>query len=433
VTSAGTVNSDRSTGQIQGADPVDRGQLRVGPWATAIGVFFTFLAPVFVLGAYPLKPTFVTLLGMLPIGALLLLNRDTLFSLRISLPLVGYVGWAIASISWAASFNQTFLTVRVLIPPVVAMSIVAAYLPRELFLRTLLRSMQFIVVLTIIGVVASPSGRSVAVLEGIDVSGGWRGFFGHKNVMSPAVVLATVMNFAFEKDRRVRYGIFGCAIVLMVGAQSVTGLAAFIFAVLVWLWTGLISRGDQRSRSIVRVATSLVGLVAVGLAFSIVGSLLDAFGKDVTLSGRSTIWELSWPIIGRQPIQGYGLAGPYGDLTTQTALQFLLELKFYVQHAHNAAIDLLATLGIVGLVLVLSLVVGLFRAAWNAIDRAPDLSRWALAGVLALIFMGFSENTFNPTYIMILAAMRISLMVEASPWSHASSYREVSAPLARDV
>jgi exopolysaccharide production protein ExoQ len=415
------------------ADAVGRGQLAVGPWATAIGLFFTFFAPVFVLGAYSLKPTFVTLLGLLPIGALLLLNRDTLLSLRISLPLMGYVGWAVASISWAVSFNQTFLVVRVLIPPVVAMSIVAAYLPRELFLRTLLRSMQFIVVLTIVGVIASPSGRSVAVLEGVDISGGWRGYFGHKNVMSPAIVLAAVMNFAFEKDPRVRYGIFGLATLLMIGAQSVTGLAAFIFAILVWFWTGLISRGDQRARSIVRVATTLIGIVAVGLLLSIVGSLLDAFGKDVTLSGRTTIWELSWPIIGRQPVQGYGLAGPYGDLTTQVGLQFLLQLKFYVQHAHNGVIDLLATLGIVGLVLVATLLVGSVRAAWAALDRASDLSRWVIASILAIIFMGFSENMFNPTYVMLLAAMRISLMVEASPWSHESSYREVSAPLARDV
>jgi O-antigen ligase len=414
-------------------DQTSRGQLTPGPWATAIGVFFTFFAPVFILGAYDIKPTFVTLLGLAPIGALLLLKRDVLLSLRISLPLVGYVGWAVASISWAASFNQTYLAARVFMPAIVAMSVVAAYLPREQFLKTLLRSMQFIVVLTVVGVVASPSGRSVAVLAGVDVSGGWRGYFGHKNVMSPAIVLATLINFSFEKDRRVKWGITACATVLMIGAQSVTGLAAFIVAILVWWWTGLISRGDQRSRSIVRVGTTLIGIVIIGLVVSLVGSLLDAFGKEQTLSGRTTIWELSWPIIGRQPVQGYGLSGPFGDLSTQVGLQFLRSLKFYVAHAHNGLIDLLATLGIVGVLLVGALLVGSARSAWRVIDRAPDLSRWVLSSLVVLLFMSFSENMFNPTYVMILAAMRISLMVEAGPWSHSSSYREVSAPLARDV
>lgn len=403
-----------------------------GPIASAIAIFFTFLAPVAVLGAYNLRPNMVMLIGLMPIGALLLLNREVLSSLRVSLPLVGYVGWAVASLTWAESFDQTLLSIRVFITAIIAMSVVAAYLPREVFLHTLTRSMQFIIVLTLFGVVATPSGRSVAQLDGLDVSGGWRGFFGHKNLMSPVIVLATIQNLAFEKNRNVAMSFLAMSTVLMLGAQSVTGLAAFVVGVAAWYWTGLLSNTDLRGRSIVRVATTLIGVVIVGAVLSIVGSLLDAFGKDLTFSGRTDIWELSWPIIAEQPIQGYGLSGPYGDLRSQVSLQFFIQLKFYIQHAHNALIDLLATLGIVGLVLVLTLIVGCFRAAFRTLDRDPMLARWVIASLIAMLFMGFSENLFSASYLMLVAAMRISLMVEAglAPRDDAVG---VSATLARDL
>lgn len=405
-----------------------------GPLVTAIGFWFVVVAPVMFLGAYPIKPMLLLAVALMPILALVLLPRGLMAEMRISLPLVGYVSWAILSFLWSESPDGTKLYIRTFIVSVVAMSIVASYLPRPIFVNAFLRSMELIIFLTVFAVLTSASARSSGgTIGAVGDGAGWSGFFGHKNFMAPVIALATIAVLAFERNRTVVWSAVIAATVLLIGSQSVTGMSIFFLGLFFWYWTGLLSRGDRRDRTTVRVGSSLFAVVLIGAVVNYVGAVVDSVGKDLTFSSRTDIWDLTWPLIFEQPIQGYGLAGPFSDLRNQVALETFRSLGFYVQHAHNGVIDLLVTLGVVGVAFVSALVIGSLRAAWRAIDRSPRLARWVIASILILVMLSFSEAAFAGQYVALIGTMRILLMIEERDARVSSSYREVSEPIARDL
>jgi len=405
----------------------------VGPIAYWVGVVYTMFAPIFALGAYQMKPIVTMAMSLTVIGVLPLLPRDRLSSLKVSLPVVGYVAWAVASYTWAEAPDSTRLYIQTAVLFVVAISVAGSYLPRDVFLRAFLRSMQILLFITLFAVLTTAEGRAETVQAGLGIAPGWRGFFVFKNIMAPVIVLAMITVLAFEMNRKIATVFVLITCVLMAGAQSATGTVALVLALAVWYWTGLLSRGDEREQSTMKVATPLVAVVLVGIALNSVAALVGALGKDLTFTGRTEIWSLTFPLIADRPIHGFGLAGPFIELRSQIAMQTFRTLNYHAQHAHNMIFDLLVTLGVVGLVIVSILIAGTVRAAWVALRRSPRLARWVLCSTSILFLMGFGEPMLTAQFIGLFAAMRVALMNESDDASVESSYRDVAAPLARDL
>ena len=111
-------------------------------------------------------------------------------------------------------------------------------------------------------------------------------------------------------------------------------------------------------------------------------------GRDPTLTGRISIWQILSQYIARRPLIGYGYGAFWrGD---DALLQRLWNtVGWETPHAHNGYIDTVLDIGLIGLILVLVLYVSII---WNVVKKArkkiyPQLgfSRIWTIGVIIII------------------------------------------------
>jgi len=419
---AAKVITNLQTRRDEFGEPTD---LESGAISRFAGSLFLLIAPIGFLGAYPLKPTLLLLLSLIAIGALFLLPRESLLRLRLSPALIAYVAWAMASLSWSESPSATLFLMRSVLPAVVAMAVVAAFLPIATWQLIFARSMEIIVVITLLAILTSSAARATVGANGVDVAG-WRGYFIHKNVMSPALSVAVVTILAFETNRRAAWAFVLAVTVILVPSHSATGLIALMLGLSTWVLTGWMARSAPRERSMTAITLALGGVFLVGVGVRSAAYWVGAFDKDITFTGRTEIWAASAPYLAERPWTGYGLAGPYGALSNVIARDIFDTIGFYVVHAHNGLMDLMATLGLVGVAIVVTLIVVTVRDAWLVIEARPELSRWVLTLMAVILFTSFTENTLAPHYVAVIGAARILVMRERG------AMKEMSVARARD-
>lgn len=100
-----------------------------------------------------------------------------------------------------------------------------------------------------------------------------------------------------------------------------------------------------------------------------VADFAELFGKSVTFSGRTNIWEVCWEMVAEHPIVGYGWLDPI--FRTQ-----LVDDAVGAVNAHNTILELLFTYGGVGLALWMVFVgLALSRLAMTVDERRANFLR----------------------------------------------------------
>jgi O-antigen ligase len=79
-------------------------------------------------------------------------------------------------------------------------------------------------------------------------------------------------------------------------------------------------------------------------------ALLEGFGRDPTLTGRTTVWELAWQSVVERPILGFG----YGSYwTALSGAKYSFGDSWLPPDAHNGFLDALLGGGVVLLTLII--------------------------------------------------------------------------------
>lgn len=163
----------------------------------------------------------------------------------------------------------------------------------------------------------------------------------------------------------------------LLSTLSKTAIAAFGVAVLVYLVTSRVRLGKK---ALLFLATSAV----VGASYPYVSAYLTEYfargeGGSDTLTGRISIWESSWEMIQSQPVLGYGFMS-FRDTGPQIA-------EVRLVHAHNEAINLWFSLGVVGLVLAVLLYISFFWQVQRTMRQCGQhLASQASLGLALLSF-----------------------------------------------
>ncbi len=186
------------------------------------------------------------------------------------------------------------------------------------------------------------------------------------------------------------------ALIDTVSRGGLVGLAAVILL-------GVVFAGKRR-----RLAS---GLTALACALCMVGYYLSvaspaARARITTLSsssssGRNDIWTVAWRMVEAHPLNGIGV----GNFTT-SSVHYLLHpgaipsSRFIVdtpEVAHNVYLQILAEMGVVGLVLFLCLLGGLIwcgvRAAWE-FARSGDATMEILSRAVVISIGGMLATDF---------------------------------------
>ena len=206
----------------------------------------------------------------------------------------------------------------------------------------------------------------------------------------------------FSRYRLVFYAIIAVATVLIVLTKSRTSVACTLFALgALWLLDAKLQ---------VKVMTFIVGTLALG-SFAIImlflgiddpetisEALLLGRSEDAqSFTGRMPIWMTLFEFIGRRPLLGYG----FNSFWSPENLSYIAyEHEWAIPNAHNAYVDTMLGIGVLGLgMTVATVVAGLITVAaprYRQIDQCYLLA-WCLGffGLLNGMSESYMLDNFN--------------------------------------
>lgn len=317
----------------------------------------------------------------------------------VSVPLVGLVLWMACSFLWTESLEFTFLLLRNELPALGLLWLLVGTMRPNVAAATLTCIFAGVGVWSLVTSLTLP--MSSASVQGIGPEGlqeGWRGTFGHKNILGIFVVLGIGLLLAFEERPRWRPRLVLALVVVCVGTRSATAASGLAVIAVVHFWLTAIGRVRKaRDRAFLRLL-AIASVVAAGLlVVGILPLLVGVYGKDLTFSGRTEIWAATLEAIDDHPIRGYGIGGIWFNADSETTQALHGAIGFGASHAHNGALNLWLESGIVGLVLYILLVGRTLRLAARCLSapRAAPYGRWAITTIVALLLMSLSEPLFR--------------------------------------
>lgn len=307
-----------------------------------------------------------SLLRVLPLlvyaisAGLLMRHPDQLLAaIRRNLPLLALVALATLSVLWSIGPSVTLRRAIGLFGTLLLSYLLATRFTPSQLLLLIVATLAPCMVLSILLMGAAPH-------FGFMEDGAARGVFIHKNVLGWAAALATVGAAIMVIDRSHGLRLLGvlalpASILCLLASKSMTGLLATTAAMgLVWFFLAL-----GRSRGTSRMVLVIVFLQVVTLVLLALGEflvpLLEALGKDATLTGRVPLWKLVDEMISQKIALGYGYAA-FWTPGNPDVWRIWGEIGWQAPHSHNGYREVLLGLGLVGFLTFATIVV---RAAWQ--------------------------------------------------------------------
>jgi exopolysaccharide production protein ExoQ len=335
-------------------------------------------------------------------GLVVLLRRRISWSTFVSknIWLVVFLGYAALSIFWSdypfVSFKRWG---KVLGHPIMVLIVATEPDPREA-LKVLLKRAAYVLVpfsITLIKWYAD-LGRGFDPFTGAAVN---TGITTNKNTLGQDCL---ILGFFFawhllttlrrEKGReRSRELALSAMFLGMIGwllymAQSTTSTTTLAVGIFIVLFLGF-RFVDKRQVGAYLVAGAL--LFGGAWIFGLSDSVINALGKDATMTGRTDLWEdvFRFKI---NPVIGAGFESFWlGD-----RLKVLWAKHWWrPNQAHNGYIETYLNLGWIGVILLTAWILSAFRKACRSLLVDWDWGRFRIAFVVIVVLVNFTEATFK--------------------------------------
>ncbi len=360
-------------------------------------------------------------------------NRQFFIAIRRNLFLPVILALPFLSVLWSIGPSTTLRrAVGLLFTMLLAYALAIRFTPRQLLL-IVFATFGACIVLSVAMLAVSPN---LARMPG---DGAMRGIFLNKNSLgwfASITLLAATIVF-LDKSlglRRAAVVLLVAGIICLAGSGSMTamiatGSAYFLIAFYIIL---------QRSRGISRVVIILISLqTSVGvliLLHEFLVPLLEALGKDATLTGRVPLWELVDRQIADHLLLGYGYQSFWTE-ANPSAWAIWSEIMWQAPHAHNGFRDTMLSFGLFGMMLFVMLLV---RAVYQGAVlqcRDPYFGwLWLNVYTVMMLVMNLTESLFliqNDAIFILFATGVIMFSLHAPAVSiNPNIQRQVSGPTA---
>ena len=337
------------------------------------------------------SPEWRLILAICYLGIVVVLSpwyRETIFVLRRNWALVALLLFAVLSCFWA---DMPDLVLRKSIGLFGATLWGIALAVRFSFqdqLRIFSWLFRIIVVLSLACVVFLPS-------YGISKVGEWRGIFEYKNALGSIMGLSVTVEWQRPTDTRISkiLRIFALLLsaLLLLFSHSITPMVVLLVAlpmIEIYKFAALRLRIPLYA---IFLAAALVVAAGVTLLVANSDSIMNALGRSSNLSGRTEIWGFLLSPIAERPIAGYGYSGFWLGASPQS-ITVNRAMHGLVMYSHNGYIEILLTLGVIGLLLTLIFLgIGLKRALSFSEQRHAGAALWPLGFLFYFILHNLGE------------------------------------------
>ena len=322
-------------------------------WAFALlvlAIIFNSILPPVQLPVVNVALAWANIIGLLAFAGLVWnsrLRREPLLWNKSLTFMLLFVGWVWISVSWAQDLRDA------LVRAVAWSFFLLFYVAFMNFLRKPNYQTMSMTLIAVAGWVLIVIGLVTVAIFGVEN----RDFvFGlNPNSFSSRLVFAIVGVFwvAFLNERRavkdnpqlfapIVYLVLALILVAYSASRGET-ISVFIFLALIMLFPG------NRQKRFMIFIMALMAVALMWFTTDIWQGLIDRFGSDDTLGGRTGIWEFSWHIFRQNPLIGVGVGG------AQQALGIALGIE-EGKSPHNPLLLVLLDTGLVGLSFYLTMI-----------------------------------------------------------------------------
>jgi exopolysaccharide production protein ExoQ len=263
-------------------------------------------------------------------------------------------------------------------------------------------------------------GVSLANVPGTRMwEGEWMGVFGHKNVLGAAMTLLVYTSAALAWlgwRPFLCVAIAGLAgfVLLMSwsGAAMITLFAVAVSSIAISAWrSGL--KSVAVLGALVVSASAAAGMLLTAAQQDLPTLVLGVLGKDVTLTGRTVLWDFGMSQVEATPILGVGYKAFWETPVTSGAyLRHWMGQELWT--FHNNYIDVLVGLGALGLIaFVIGIVVSLANAISRFSSNRSPINAWALFFLVHILVVSMAEDTlfYNHSLyqaLLVIVGVRLS-------------------------
>ncbi len=328
---------------------------------------------------------------------------------------------AIVSVLWSGVPEQTFRRGNLLL----FTTLMACYFAMRFTLRQQIHLLAWTLgilgIVNVLFVLAFPSQG----IDSMNHAGAWMGITLHKNGLAGLMVLSAVIFFSLVLDNRERNSATIAGLVLSVAlvhlSTSRTGLSVMILLMgLTYAFKIL------RWRSTFALPAFLATFLTVGATIVVLvdnyEAVLTSMGRDATLTGRTTIWQVALEKLAERPWFGYGYQS-FWIPDQGNSLEVFYRMTWQPAHGHNGFIDLLVELGVIGFTaFALSLLMSFKRATTWYQANPGAVGTIPLVSFCYVIMYNLTESAllFNPNginwflYVLMSTSVLIQPLVRAS-------------------
>lgn len=328
---------------------------------------------------------------------LALLSRKAHFYLHVSPALFLYCMFGLLSAAWSEDPYVSLKFAFRLSLYVVAIAALCELLTLETVCRVMMAMFAFIILSSVLMAILVPSygtHQATDALQSVH-AGLWRGVFPHKNELGAMASSSTIAFLLFGGTGPSLYGLrvlcLAASLACLIFAGSAGAIASLIVVLalygaifLTWRWP-------------VTFTWLFVFGVAAGLAIAMLATDVDTFallGRDTTLAGRTSIWNVVLAMIADNWLLGHGY---YAGTSAFAAPQLREIFGLAVSDAHNGYLSILLETGAMGLVLFLCAVLSVVlpataRAKREGREWRNCLMLLLIAPLLSLVFAFFEAH-----------------------------------------
>ena len=325
-------------------------------------------------------------------------------TIRAELMAFVFVGVAIATSFWSADPAETMEKAIIF----TAVSLYGAYLVLRFSLHQILKLFGIMFAFSAVLNLAFVFGLPIYGVGGFDE---FTGVFAQKNALGFfAAIALPALIVAAKTTPRWRIVFLGTAVlelVLLIGSQSKTMLLAGVGPTLLLAAYHLFrSRRTLRGAVILSMAGTTVFTVLFATAN--IGLLAEWLDKDVTLTGRVPLWESLFPVIQERLVFGHGYRATFAGYHSPVH-DILIQNPWNPTHAHNAALQILMEMGLLGLIpFLISYVRGLSRSIQLAAIVPGAVGLWPLSFLTTTLMVSITESGMsanNVGWLMYIVAI----------------------------